>query len=63
MRHILTEYSAVVRAALAKATNPSERAQAIIAANFDASFFAPATVSAWMTFYAQAHDVLRAGPD
>ena len=54
MRHILTEYSTEVRAELARATNPAERAKAIIRASFDQSCFAPATVSAWMTFYAQA---------
>jgi TetR/AcrR family transcriptional repressor of bet genes len=54
MRHILTEYSAEVRAELAKSRSPSDRARAIIRASFAQSCFAPETVSAWMTFYAQA---------
>lgn len=54
MRHILTEYGAEVRAELAKAHTPAARARAIIMASFAKSCFAPATVSAWMTFYAQA---------
>ena len=54
MRHILREYSAEVRAELSKASTPAARAEAIVRANFAPSCFAPATVSAWMTFYAQA---------
>lgn len=54
MRHILTEYGAEVRAELAKASTPADRARAIIRANFAPSCFDPATVSAWMTFYVQA---------
>ena len=62
MRHILREYSAEVRADLSKAKTPAARARAIIRANFAASCFDPATVSAWMTFYVQAQtnpDALR----
>lgn len=54
MRHILTEYGAEVRAELSNAKDPAARARAIIKASFARSCFAPATVSAWMTFYAQA---------
>ena len=54
MRHILTEYSAVVRASLGKANTPLARAEAIITASFDETCFAPATVAAWMTLYAAA---------
>lgn len=54
MRQILRDYSAEVRGHLARATTPLERAVAIIRANFARSCFDPATVSAWMTFYAQA---------
>lgn len=54
MRHILTEYGAEVRGELAKAKNPAERARGIIRASFAPSCFAPASVSAWMTFYGQA---------
>lgn len=54
MRHILTEYSGEVRSELSRAEDPAQRARAIIKASFARSCFAPATVSAWMTFYAQA---------
>ncbi|MEL6640987.1 MAG: transcriptional regulator BetI [Pseudomonadota bacterium] len=54
MRHILSEYGAEVRAELARSATPADRARAIIRANFAASCFDPATVSAWMTFYVQA---------
>jgi len=54
MRHILREYSGEVRSELAKAHTPAGRAAAIVRASFAPSCFAPATVSAWMAFYAQA---------
>ncbi|MFZ5965112.1 choline-responsive transcriptional repressor BetI [Thalassococcus sp. BH17M4-6] len=54
MRHILTEYSAEVRAALRRTTVPEARLRALIAANFAQSFFAPATVAAWLNFYVLA---------
>lgn len=54
MRHILTEYRAVVRSSLGRATTPLARAEAIITASFDKTCFAPATVAAWMTLYAAA---------
>ncbi len=54
MRHILSEYGAVVRASLAAAPTPLARAEAIITASFDETCFAPATVAAWMTLYAAA---------
>jgi len=54
MRHILAEYGAEVRAELHKTDNVADRARAIIRASFAPSCFAPATVSAWMTFYVQA---------
>lgn len=53
MRHILSEYGAEVRAALAAAPR-DRRLEAIVAANFAESCFAPATVSAWLTFYGLA---------
>ncbi len=53
MRHILSEYSAEVRTALAGARHGA-RFEALIAANFAESCFAPATVSAWLTFYGLA---------
>jgi TetR/AcrR family transcriptional repressor of bet genes len=54
MRHILSEYGAEVRARLAEARCPRDRASAIIIASFDETCFAPATVNAWMTLYAAA---------
>jgi TetR/AcrR family transcriptional repressor of bet genes len=54
MRHILRDYSSHVRAALAQTSHHSDRATAIIHANFDPSSFTPATISAWMSFYLRA---------
>ena len=54
MRHILVEYGAEVRARLAQARGPRDRAAAIVIASFDEACFAPATVNAWMTLYAAA---------
>ncbi len=54
MRHILTEYSAEVRAALKRTTVPEARLRALVAANFAQSFFEPATVAAWLNFYVLA---------
>ena len=52
MRQILRDYRAEVTAALRRTP---DRAAALIEASFAASCFAPETVAAWMTFYAQAH--------
>ncbi|MEM6306086.1 MAG: transcriptional regulator BetI [Pseudomonadota bacterium] len=54
MRHILAEYGAEVRARLAQARGPRDRAAAIIVASFDEQSFSPGTVIAWMTLYAAA---------
>lgn len=54
MRHILSEYGEEVRARLAQARGPKDRAAAIIIASFDETCFAPETVNAWMTLYAAA---------
>ncbi|MEW9921477.1 transcriptional regulator BetI [Marimonas sp. MJW-29] len=54
MRHILSDFGAEVRARLTRARTPRDRAAAIIAASFDETCFAPATVNAWMTLYAAA---------
>ncbi|WP_371168566.1 choline-responsive transcriptional repressor BetI [Aliiroseovarius sp. 2305UL8-7] len=51
MRHILTVYSAQVRAAVLRAKSPRERIEAIIHANFEAGNFRPEVVSAWLNFY------------
>jgi len=54
MRHILAEFGAQVRLHIADAQTPRARVEAIIAASFDETCFAPATVCAWMTLYAAA---------
>jgi TetR/AcrR family transcriptional repressor of bet genes len=53
MRHILSEYSAEVRAALSKAPT-HQRLEAIIQANFAESCFQNATITAWLNFYVMA---------
>ena len=54
MRQILRDFGAEVRRGLAGVTAPRDRARALIEASFAPSCFAPATISAWMTLYAQA---------
>ena len=54
MRHILREFGGEVRIGLHAAQTPYARATAIIEASFAPSCFDPATISAWMTLYAQA---------
>ena len=54
MREILRQFGAEVIAGLRAAHTPRARAEALIAASFAPSCFDPATVSAWMTLYAQA---------
>lgn len=54
MRHILADYGREVRARLAEARTPRDRAAAIIIASFDETCFEPGTVTAWMTLYAAA---------
>ncbi|MEO0401459.1 MAG: transcriptional regulator BetI [Pseudomonadota bacterium] len=54
MRQILRDFGVEVVAGLRRARTPRARAEALIAASFAPSCFAPATVSAWMTLYAQA---------
>jgi len=54
MRQILRDFGGEVRASLRAATSPRGRAEAVIKASFAPSCFDPATVSAWMTLYAQA---------
>ncbi|WP_417725487.1 transcriptional regulator BetI [Salipiger sp.] len=53
MRHILTEYSDEVRAAL-RAAPEGGRLEALITANFAESCFRPETVAAWLNFYVLA---------
>ncbi|WP_298843370.1 transcriptional regulator BetI [uncultured Roseobacter sp.] len=54
MQQILRDFGAEVRRALKAAETPHARAVALIDASFAPSCFAPATISAWMTLYAQA---------
>ena len=54
MRAILRDFGVEVRDTLRAAHTPRGRAEALIAASFAPSCFDPATVSAWMTLYAQA---------
>ncbi|WP_300032164.1 transcriptional regulator BetI [uncultured Roseobacter sp.] len=54
MQQILRDFGAEVRRALHAADGPKNRALALIDASFAPSCFAPATISAWMTLYAQA---------
>ena len=51
MRHILTVYSAQVRAAMTVAKTPRARVDAIVHANFEAGNFRPEVISAWLNFY------------
>ncbi len=60
MRHILTEYGAAVRAALARAQGPRARIEAIVRAGFAPDQFQGDVVSAWLTFYAQAQTTAEA---
>lgn len=54
MRHILSEYGAAVRRALADATGPHARLAAIIRTGFAPDQFQGDVVSAWLTFYVRA---------
>lgn len=54
MQAILRDFGGEVRVALRSARTPRARAESLIKASFAPSCFAPATVSAWMTLYAQA---------
>lgn len=62
MRHILSEFGAIVRGALAVSNGPKARVEAIIAASFEAGNFRREVISAWLNFYVQAQtsdDVAR----
>ena len=55
MRHLLTEYSAEVRAALIAAKgDPRGRVAALLRANFGPSHFRSEVVAAWLNFYVLA---------
>lgn len=54
MRHLLAEFGAGVRAALATAETPRARVSAVIAQSFGPEQFTPATIAAWLAFYVRA---------
>lgn len=56
MRHILSEFGAKVRGALAVSDGPRGRVEAIIAASFEAGNFRRDVVAAWLNFYVQAQN-------
>jgi len=57
MRHLLSELSVEIVAALRAATTPRERLSGIIQANFASDQFRPATISAWLSFYVKAQSM------
>lgn len=54
MRHTLRVYGAEVRTALAQATGPVERLQAVIRSGFTSENFRPEVIAAWLNFYVLA---------
>lgn len=54
MRHILSQYGAGVRGALAGTDTPRARLEAIIRASFEPGHFRPEVVGAWLNFYVLA---------
>ena len=54
MRHIMADYGGEVRAKLARAETPLERAEGIVRAGFDSENFRRETISAWLNFYVLA---------
>ncbi len=57
MRHILGQYGAGVRGALAGAAGPRERLVAIIRASFEPGHFRPEVIGAWLNFYVLAQSL------
>jgi TetR/AcrR family transcriptional regulator, transcriptional repressor of bet genes len=57
MRHILSLYGAEVRGALAVASTPKARMDAIVVASFSATNFRREVVGAWLNFYVLAQTV------
>ena len=55
MRHLLTEFGTGIRERLHRAESPRERLSAIIDGSFCAEQLRPEVISAWLTFYVQAH--------
>ena len=60
MRHLLSELSVEIVAALRSSQTPRERLSGIIRANFGSDQFRPATISAWLTFYVKAQSMANA---
>ena len=56
MRHILREFGVSARRGIARAKEPRERIEAIIAASFTPQQFDREIVAAWLAFYVQAQN-------
>jgi TetR/AcrR family transcriptional repressor of bet genes len=54
MRHILSSYGRAVRLALAGASGPRGRIEAIVRASFAPENFQAGVISAWLSFYVRA---------
>ncbi len=55
MRHLLIEFGAGIRERLRQAETPRERLSAIVDGSFCDEQLRPEVISAWLTFYVQAH--------
>ena len=55
MRHLLIEFGAGIRERLRDARTPRERLSAIVDGSFCDDQLRPEVISAWLTFYVQAH--------
>ena len=55
MRHLLIEFGAGIGERLRGAETPRERLSAIVDGSFCADQLRPEVISAWLTFYVQAH--------
>ena len=55
MRHLLIEFGAGISERLSNATTPRERLSAIVDGSFCEEQLRPEVISAWLTFYVQAH--------
>ena len=55
MRHLLIEFGAGIRERLREAKTPRERLTAIVDGSFCDEQLRPEVISAWLTFYVQAH--------
>lgn len=60
MRHTLAVYAAEVRGALAMASDPLERIEAIVRAGFGSSNFRREVIAAWLNFYVLAQQSTEA---